>query len=247
MGEVFKTKPANTRTGYFWVCYACSNAGGNHTLSEECFGSCFPQVYFLLNWLYSAQRNLSPEIKSLSKSARLIGLPTADRSWWEQSQEEELIWELGSAPSLWPAARVAGMPSAALHWGSNSWGKQNPSRAVEVQLASLESVPWHAPVSPWALCHAKGCRGTGTKRKHQWPQSLGKAEAQRITRGKCTDWSFLSLMPALEPLSQAGTTWVHSRKPLSPLNTAAVWEQTGNEQGNHSAMHCQLLLPVSLC
>lgn len=244
---MLKTKPVNTHMGFFWVCCACSNAGGNSTLSEECFGSRFPQVYFPLNWLNSAQRNLSPEIKSLGKSERLIGLPTADGSWWEQSQEEELIWELGSAPSLWPAASVAGMLSAALHWGSNSWGKQDTPHAVEVLLASLESVPWHTPLSPWALWHTKWCWDTAAPREIPVTTVSGKAEARRITRGKHMDWSFLSLMPALEPSSQAGTTWIHPRKPLSPLNMVAVWEQTGNEQGNHSAMHCQLLLPVSLC
>ena len=88
----------------FCVCYACSNAGGTHTLSEERFGCCFPQVSFPVNWLNSAQRNLRPEINSLGKSESLFQLPIADRSWWEQSQEEELIWEVGSIPSLLQAA-----------------------------------------------------------------------------------------------------------------------------------------------
>lgn len=140
MGEVFKPKLVNTCMGFFCISYACSNARGNHTLSEECFGGCFPQVYFPLNWLHSAHRNLSPEIKGLSRSGRLIGLPTAGRSWWEQSQEEELIWELGSAPSLWPATSVAVMLFAALHCRSNSFGKQDTSHAVEVQWATLENV-----------------------------------------------------------------------------------------------------------
>lgn len=86
------------------ICYACSNAGGTCMLSEECFGSCFPQVHLPLNWLNSAQRNLRPEIKSLSKPERLFRLPIADRSWWEQSQEEELIWEAGSVPNPLQAA-----------------------------------------------------------------------------------------------------------------------------------------------
>lgn len=88
MGEVFNPKFVNTRRGFFCVCYACSNAGGDLTLSDECFGSCFPQVYFPLNWLNSAHRNLSPEIESLSESGRLIGLPTAGGSWWSSHQRK---------------------------------------------------------------------------------------------------------------------------------------------------------------
>lgn len=140
-----------------YLCHACSNAGGTHTLPEECFGSWFPQVYPPLSRLNSAQRNLRPEIKSLSKSE---SLPVADRSWWEQQQEEELIWEEGSVPHLLQAASEPEPCDTSRSFVPQRRRLNKPVLSVLwwCTWPFWESGSGHASCSPTGPRHAKGCQ-----------------------------------------------------------------------------------------
>lgn len=139
------------------ICYACSNAEGTHTLSEECFRSYFPQVYLSLNWLNSARRNLRPEIKSLSKSESLFQLPIADRSWWAQSQEEELIWEVGSVPSLLQAASGEEPRDTACSFAQLRWCLYKARHFPHCDGAVSCSGRMVHGTLLFTLWHAKGC------------------------------------------------------------------------------------------